>query len=80
LLLLLLRLQAYSRLSKDLVRDKSTKLELSVVVYFMAVLDYVSADVLKLAGNYARCVIILSHFPIILFALLLSLNQQKLYW
>ena len=46
--------KAFSRLTKDVIRDKTVKLEYDVVLYLMSVLDYVSADVLKLSGNYTR--------------------------
>lgn len=39
--------KAFTRLCKELQRDKSVKLEYSVGIYLMAVLDYVAADVLK---------------------------------
>lgn len=46
--------KVHARLSKEVVRDKTVKLDFVVVLYLMSVLDYVSADTLKLAGNYAE--------------------------
>jgi son of sevenless-like protein len=44
--------KVFARVAKDVLPDKSVRLEFSAIVYLMAVLDYVAADTLKLAGNY----------------------------
>lgn len=49
-------MKAHERLCKDVVRatSKGAKVDTTVTLHLMAILDYIAADVLKLVGNFVN--------------------------